>query len=173
MDDRVTAGIWIEPASDRFERVGERLGRKHPSSLSRREISRLATGNELNRQSLGMLNDQFARDPSLGIRLYLNLIESPETWGQLFDLDETTLDRIREGGSPSSDEQELWKGLAFFEHQASSVTFDVVTPQSARTKKGKTAKKDRPAWMPDKIEIEGKTDTDGKTSVGIKIVWEF
>ena len=140
--------------------------------VPRSELNDLASRAPVSQDSVDRLNRRFAADPLLGLRVVRTLVDDPATWADLFALDDehsSALSDVRERSRAVPMSRLLDKATAFTEDLA-EVTMVVITPHDGIPLEEEES---NPWFVPDKLEIKGSADTDGKATVSATVTWNF
>ncbi|MER6936176.1 hypothetical protein ABTX24_17460 [Nocardioides sp. NPDC127514] len=147
--------------------------------LSRGDLSRLTGRAPITRSSVGKLNDSISEDIPKCLSLLRTLTADPQSWNELFDLDDDLRDLIRRlDPAVTSAFAKLVAKLELFRDELTSITFDVIPPSGPKARSG-----DDKWYTPDKFEfkLEGgvgyesgeKSHSTAEVKASGTVVWEF
>lgn len=146
---------------------------KQPDPAPPEELARLTARAPVSADSVGLLNRKLAGDPQLGMRVVRALVENPQSWDQLFTLDDehkAALSAAQERSRTAPMTGLIAKSLVF-QDELAQVMIVVTTPDSGIPVT--ESETDNPWFVPDKFELKGSADTDGKAKVEATLTWTF
>lgn len=142
-----------------------------PARVPPEQLASLTSRATVSQQSVEELNRQFAADPVLGLRVVRTLVDDPSSWDQLFTLDDEHRAALSvQQRSRTAPMSRLVGKTAVFAEDLSQVTIVISTPDSGIP----VAESETDPWfVPDKLEVKGEADTDGKVKVSATLTWTF